>query len=98
MQQALLPGSVAGFDTHGGIQREASAVVPARHVHRIGLFEMAIAGEPGQYALAYLLLHCHEIFRCQLGLFGKVDLLLSRRRQTPRRSHRRHAADLAKIA
>jgi hypothetical protein len=55
---------------NSSIEREAPAVVPARHVPCIGLVEDACSGEPTQHSSAHLLLHRREIFsarRCRLG-------------------------------
>ena len=57
------------------MRTEASSEKPPpwsnpRHVQRIGLVEMAGAGEPAQHPPAHLLLHRREIFsaqRCRLG-------------------------------
>ena len=49
-------------------------MVPAGHVARIGWVEMTGAGEPAQHASAHLLLHRGEVFRCQRGGLGEVDL------------------------
>jgi hypothetical protein len=64
-QQTLQAGAVGAFDPDRGIQREAPAVVPACHGARIGVVEMADAGEPAQHALAHLLLHRGEVFGCE---------------------------------
>jgi len=55
-------------------------VVPAGHVARIGVIQMAGTGEPAQHPSAHLLLHCGEVFRCQRTDLGEVDLPLSRPR------------------
>jgi hypothetical protein len=55
-QPAFQPGAVVAFHARRGIQREALTVVPAHHVPRIGLVELAGAGESAQHASAQLLL------------------------------------------
>jgi hypothetical protein len=71
------------LDSDRGIQREAPAVVPARHVARIGVVEMASAGEPAQHASAHLLLHRGEVFRAQCGGLSEVDLPVLAQRKHP---------------
>jgi hypothetical protein len=73
-QQPLQPGAVVAVEAHRGMQREAPAVGPARHGARIGLVEQAGAGEPTQHPSAHLLLHRGEVFRCQRGGLGEMDL------------------------
>ena len=64
-------------------------MVPARQVSRIGVVETAGAGEPAQHASAPLLLHRGEVFWCQRGRLGKVDL--------PVLAHRKHPVDHAAV-
>jgi len=58
-------------------------VVPARHVARIDLGEMAGAGESAQHPGAHLLLHRGEVFRCQRAGLGEVDLPVFARGEHP---------------
>jgi hypothetical protein len=64
-------------------------VVPARHVARIGWVDMTGAGEPAQHPSAHLLLHRGELFGCQRGGLGEVDL--------PVLAHRKHPVDHAAV-
>jgi cellulose biosynthesis protein BcsQ len=54
--EALQSSAVRAFDLHLSIQRETSAVVPARHLAHVGGVEMAGTGEPAQHPSARLLL------------------------------------------
>jgi hypothetical protein len=48
-QQPLQSGAVSAVDAHRSIQGETPAVIPARHVARIGGTEMAGTREPMQH-------------------------------------------------
>ena len=82
-EQPFQAGAVRAFDSDRGIQREAPAVVPAGHVARIGVIQMAGTGEPAQHPSAHLLLHCGEVFGCQRGGLGEVDLPVFARAEHP---------------
>jgi hypothetical protein len=73
-QQPLQAGAVGAYDPDRSIQREASAVVPAGHLARIGGIERAGAGKPAQHAGAHLLVHCGAVCGCQRAGLGEVDL------------------------
>ena len=58
-------------------------MVPAGHVARIGVIQMAGTGEPAQHPSAHLLLHCGEVFRYQRTGLGEVDLPVFVRAEHP---------------
>ena len=64
-------------------------MVPARHVARIGVVEMASAGEPAQHTPTHLLLHRGKVFGCQRSGPTELDL--------PVRAHCKHPVDHAAV-
>ena len=58
-------------------------MVPAGHVARIGVIQMAGAGEPAQHPSAHRLLHRGEVFGCQRRRLCKVHLPVLARGEHP---------------
>ena len=79
-KQPLQPGSVGSLDSHRGIDREAAAVVPSRHLLRIILIEIALAEEPAKDPLPNSRLHPLEIGVCEHRLpeTHRLDAFLAR--------------------